>query len=84
MASSGGKGDIDCNEYEYAYSSGDDDDDDMNNIYAVDDDDRMDITTGSGGGGRSQKKVSEKKPALSCTADNPNAAPMNSSFRGTK
>jgi hypothetical protein len=44
MASSGGEGDSDIDDYEYAYSSGEEDDDDMNNNYAVDDDDRMDIS----------------------------------------
>jgi hypothetical protein len=84
MASSEGEGDSNCDDYEYAYSSGEDDDDDMNNNYAVDDDDRMDITTGSGGGRRIQKAMSDKKPALSCSTDNPNTAPINTSFRGTK
>ena len=77
MASSGGEGDSDNDDYEYAYSSGEeDDDDDMNNNYAVDDDDRMDI---SGSGMKSQKN---RKPAVTCTLDNPNAAPTSTSFRG--
>jgi hypothetical protein len=72
MASSGGEGDSDIDDYEYAYSSGDEDDDDMNNNYAVDDDDRMDIS-GSG-----MKEKLDQKPAISCAP-----TPKGTSYRGT-
>jgi hypothetical protein len=76
MASSGGEGDSDNDDYEYAYSSGDEDDDDMNNNYAVDDDDRMDISNSG------MKVQLDKKPSVNCATDNPNAAPTSTSFRG--
>ena len=78
MASSGGEGESDNDDYEYAYSSGEeDDDDDMNNNYAVDDDDRMDISNSS-----MKVQLDKKKPSVTCTLDNPNAAPTSTSFRG--
>lgn len=76
MTSSGGEGDSDMDDYEYAYSSGEEEDDDMNNNYAVDDDDRMDISNSG------MKVQLDKKPSVTCTPDNPNAAPTSTSFRG--
>jgi hypothetical protein len=82
MTSSGVEYDSENDDYEYAYSSGEDndnednDDDDMNNNYAIADDDQMDISTPK------IMNESKKQTSYNNNTDNPNAAPMNMSYRG--
>jgi hypothetical protein len=79
MTSSGGENDSDNDDYEYAYSSGEEDDDDgdedMNSNFAIADDDQMDTSN-------SKLMTDSNKKLSSYNKDNPNAAPMNVSYRG--